>query len=64
MILGLVCFCLNNRDHFAHRFGEGFDVRSYLRQAIALVERGLVPGPDDQAAEDRSPAGKATVKPD
>jgi TetR/AcrR family transcriptional regulator len=64
MILGLVCFCLENREHFSHRFGAGFDVRSYLRQAIALVERGLAPGPDDQAAEDRSPAVEATVEPD
>ena len=63
MILGLVCFCLENRDHFVHRFGEGFDVRSYLRQAVALVERGLAPGPDDPAAEVRSPKGHATAKP-
>jgi TetR/AcrR family transcriptional regulator len=56
MILGLVCFCLENRDHFAHRFGEGFDERSYLRQAIALVERGLAPGPDDPATGDKTPA--------
>jgi hypothetical protein len=39
-------------------------VRSYLRQAIALVERGLAPGPDDSAAEDRSPAEEAAAKPD
>ena len=64
MILGLVCFCVENRDHFAHRFGDGFDVRSYLRQAIALVERGLAPGPDDPAAGARSPAEEATAKPE
>ena len=64
MILGLVCFCLENRDHFAHRFGEGFDVRSYLRQAIALVERGLVPRPDDPAAEEKSSVETAAVEAD
>jgi TetR/AcrR family transcriptional regulator len=62
MILGLVCFCLENRDHFAHRFGEGFDVRSYLRQAIALVERGLAPEPDDPAAEEQSSVETAAVE--
>ncbi len=64
MILGLVCFCLENRDHFAHRFGAEFDVRTYLRQAIALVERGLVPGPDDPAAEERSSVETAPVEAD
>ena len=64
MILGLVCFCLENRDHFAHRFGAEFDVRTYLRQAIALVERGLVPGPDDPAAEEQSSVETAAVEAD
>ncbi len=64
MILGLVCFCLENRDHFAHRFGDGFDLRSYLRQAIALVERGLVPGPDDPAAKEQPSVETAAVEAD
>jgi TetR/AcrR family transcriptional regulator len=51
MILGLVCFCLENRDHFVHRFGEQFDLRSYLRQAVALVERGLAPEGDRPATK-------------
>ena len=49
MILGLVCFCVENRDHFSQRFGDKFDEQTYLRQAIALVERGLAPGSGDAA---------------
>ena len=47
MILGLVSFCVENRDHFSKRFGDEFDEQAYLRQAIALVERGSAPGPDE-----------------
>src|ERR1700722_2985571 len=50
MILGLVFFCVENREHFSQRFGSDFDTQTYLRQAIALVERGLAPGSDDPAA--------------
>ena len=49
MILGLVCFCVENRDHFSQRFGDKFDEQTYLRQAIAMVERGLAPGSGDAA---------------
>jgi TetR/AcrR family transcriptional regulator len=50
MILGLVFFCVENREHFSQRFGSDFDEQTYLRQAIALVERGLAPRSDDPAA--------------
>jgi TetR/AcrR family transcriptional regulator len=63
MILGLVCFCLENRDHFVHRFGERFDIRSYLRQAVALVERGLAPETERPATRKR-PTTEAVAGPD
>src|SRR4051794_9451855 len=45
MITGLVAFWLENRSHFSHRFGDAIDDQASLRQAIALVERGLAPAP-------------------
>jgi len=50
MVLGLVVFWLENRDHFAGRFGHALDDEAYLRQAIALVERGLVPDAREPSA--------------
>jgi TetR/AcrR family transcriptional regulator len=41
MISGLVFFCLENEAHFRQRFGESFDMKEYLRQAIAFAESGL-----------------------
>jgi TetR/AcrR family transcriptional regulator len=49
MIMGLVYFCVENRDHFSQRCGDEFDEQTYLRQAIAMVERGLAPGSGDAA---------------
>ena len=43
MMLGLVAFWVENRDHFAERFGGDVDEQAYLRQAIALFERGAAP---------------------
>ena len=45
MVLGLVAFWLENRDHWEARFGSAVDDATYLEQAIALVEHGLAPGP-------------------
>jgi TetR/AcrR family transcriptional regulator len=41
MIFGLVFFWVENRSHFAQRFQGTIDDESFLRQAIALVERGV-----------------------
>jgi TetR/AcrR family transcriptional regulator len=43
MMLGLVAFWVENREHFTERFGCDVDERAYLRQAIALFERGVFP---------------------
>jgi TetR/AcrR family transcriptional regulator len=43
MMLGLVAFWVENRDHFAERFGDAVNEDAYLRQAIALFERGVSP---------------------
>ena len=43
MMLGLVAFWVENRDHFAERFGGDVDEEAYLRQAISLFERGVSP---------------------
>jgi TetR/AcrR family transcriptional regulator len=55
MISALVFFCLENREHFSQRFGEEFDVHDYLRQAIAFVERGIAPAPDQAREPTRAP---------
>lgn len=54
MMLGLVHFWVENREHFAERFGDAVNEQDYLRQAIALVERGASPLPN--ASEARSHA--------
>src|SRR3954464_14154124 len=51
MITGLVAFWLENRSHFSHRFGDAIDDQAYLRQAIALVERGLAPSSSEGAPD-------------
>jgi TetR/AcrR family transcriptional regulator len=54
MMLGLVAFWVENREHFAERFGGDVDERDYLRQAIALFERGVSPDPDRTASPIRT----------
>ncbi|MHC5538425.1 TetR/AcrR family transcriptional regulator, partial [Singulisphaera rosea] len=54
MMLGLVHFWVENREHFVERFGDAVNEQDYLRQAIALVERGTSPLPN--ASEARSHA--------
>jgi TetR/AcrR family transcriptional regulator len=44
MIFGLIFFWVENRAHFAVRFNGKIDDDILLSQAIALVERGVVPG--------------------
>lgn len=43
MILGIVFFWLDNRQHFRNRFGRKVTDRSYLDTAVRLVEDGLRP---------------------
>jgi TetR/AcrR family transcriptional regulator len=43
MLLGLVYFWLERREYLAHRFGTRINDADYLRQAIALLERGVEP---------------------
>jgi TetR/AcrR family transcriptional regulator len=43
MVLGIVFFWLDNRQHFRNRFGRKVTDRSYLDTAVRLVEDGLRP---------------------
>jgi len=45
-LLGLVLFWLDNRAHFSHRYGPEINDEDYLRQAIAILERGIGAGED------------------
>jgi TetR/AcrR family transcriptional regulator len=63
MMLGLVAFWVENRDHFAERFGGDVDERAYLRQAIALFERGASPDPDRSRSPLRPEVNRANTEP-
>ena len=41
--MGLVYFWLERREILAHRFGTRINDADYLRQAIAILERGIEP---------------------
>jgi len=56
MLVGLVFFWLDNREHFAHRFGPDIDDKDYLRQAIEILERGINITGEDAAASPCSAA--------
>lgn len=43
MILGIVFFWLDNRRHFAARFGKPVNDESYLDTAVKMIEEGLQP---------------------
>jgi len=43
MLMGLVYFWLERREILAHRFGSRINDADYLRQAIAILERGIEP---------------------
>lgn len=43
MLMGLVYFWLERREYLAYRFGTRINDADYLRQAIALIERGVEP---------------------
>ncbi|HEY0984283.1 MULTISPECIES: TetR/AcrR family transcriptional regulator [unclassified Schlesneria] len=42
MILGIVFFWLDNRLHFAERFGKPVDNDSYIDTAVKMIEEGLL----------------------
>jgi TetR/AcrR family transcriptional regulator len=43
MVMGIVFFWLDNRRHFAERFGAPIDNQVYLNTAIKMIEEGLLP---------------------
>lgn len=43
MILGIVFFWLDNRRHFAERFGKAISNEQYLDTAVKMIEDGLRP---------------------
>jgi TetR/AcrR family transcriptional regulator len=45
MIFGLIFIWVENRAHFAERFKGAISDESFLRNAIALVDRGVSPQP-------------------
>ena len=63
MMLGLVAFWVENREHFAERFGDDVDEQAYLRQAIALFERGASPESDRSRSPSRPEIDTATAEP-
>ncbi|MFO0899042.1 MAG: TetR/AcrR family transcriptional regulator [Pirellulales bacterium] len=56
VLLGLVFFWLDNRNHFAHRFGPEINDAEYLRQAVAILERGLAADSDQCGATPAPPS--------
>jgi TetR/AcrR family transcriptional regulator len=46
MVLGLVYFWLQGREHFVHRFGDAVNDDHFIEQAIAMLEQGLAPSAD------------------
>src|SRR5437763_389819 len=56
MIFGLILFWVENRAHFTERFRGRIDDESYFRQAVALIERGIAPGPCEPEAGRRGSA--------
>jgi TetR/AcrR family transcriptional regulator len=43
MILGIVFFWLDNRHHFAQRFGKTIGNEAFLDTAVKMIEEGLLP---------------------
>ena len=54
MIFGLIIFWVDNRSHFAERFRGRIVDEAYLRQAVALIERGIAPSPGETKATRRT----------
>jgi TetR/AcrR family transcriptional regulator len=43
MVLGIIFFWLDNRQHFTQRFGAPINNNAYLNTAIKMIEEGLLP---------------------
>jgi len=43
MLLGLVYFWLQGREHFVQRFGDTLNDDDFIQQAICILEQGLAP---------------------
>ena len=54
MILGIVFFWLDNRLHFAERFGKPFNNDSYIDTAVKMIEEGLLVRPRKAASKAKS----------
>ena len=55
ILVGLVFFWLDNREHFGHRFGPKINDKDYLRQAMEILERGIRL-PDCDSPDDEKPS--------
>lgn len=49
MLLSFVIYWLENRPHFGQVAAKTVDDRTYLEQAVALLERGLAPRCDEES---------------
>jgi len=59
MVIGLVYFWQENREHFEQRFQGDISDKDYLREAVAIIERGTAPD-ESAAAMTREDAGVLT----
>jgi TetR/AcrR family transcriptional regulator len=59
VLLGLVFFWLDNREHFVQRLGSNMSDSDYLRQVVQILERGMSLTESDDAA-DHAVASEAT----
>jgi TetR/AcrR family transcriptional regulator len=51
VLVGLVFFWLDNREHFVERFDGKVSDSDYLRQVVTILERGIGPATDDAPGE-------------
>jgi TetR/AcrR family transcriptional regulator len=63
MMLGLIHFWVENRDHFAELFGSDVNEDAYLRQAIALFERGVAPDSERATPPSRPKTDALPIEP-
>lgn len=59
MVLGLVYFWLQGREHFVQRLGNSISDEGYLQQAIAVLERGVAPAAPTKPTAPPQPAAHA-----
>jgi TetR/AcrR family transcriptional regulator len=63
MMLGLITYWVEHRDHFAECLEGNVTEETYLRQAIALFERGASPDSAMAGRRRRSEVGTDSVEP-